>query len=274
MNDEIITLSLSEDRDVHTIMLDNFDRFAHVATSSVIGSRSSQQDAVKVDFYSYAEEGCMIAVLCDGMGGLSGGEKASSLCSAIVHDAFHGYDIQQGIPHFYRSVIVYADEQVKRQTACAGTTMVSVVLMEDSLYWASVGDSHLYVIRGEDIKCVTNDHNYLMLLNERVKNGEITQEEANSHPKREALVSYIGAGGVRYIDMNEKPFQLLDGDHIVLCSDGLYRSCSEEEIHRVVSRNGNNTQLAADELTALAISKNLKNQDNTTVVVISYESHR
>ena len=274
MNNEITPQPLSEEPDVCTIMLDDFDQMAHVATSSVIGSRSSQQDAVKVDYYSYAEEGRMIAVLCDGMGGLSGGEKASTMCSSIVYDAFHNYDISLGIPQFYRSAIAYADNQVTRETAGAGTTMVSVVLVDDCLYWASVGDSHLYVIRGEEIRCVTNEHNYLMLLNQRVKRGEITQEEANSHPKKEALVSYIGAGGVRYIDINERPFKLMDGDRIVLCSDGLYRSCSDEEIRRVVSEHGNNTQLAADGLTELALSKKYRNQDNTTVVVISYESHR
>lgn len=274
MNDEMITLSLPDEGDVHTILLDEFDSLAYVATSSVMGSRSSQQDAVKADIYSYAEEGRMIAVLCDGMGGLSGGEKASATCTSIVHDVFQTYNMEDGIPNFYRSVIPFADEQVCQLYPGAGTTMVSVALVDGMLYWASVGDSHLYVIRGDEIRCVTSDHNFSMILNERVKRGEITQEEADSHPKKEALISYIGAGGVRCIDLNDKPFPLQNGDCIVLCSDGLYRSCSEEEIHRVVRQNGNNTQLAADGLTELALSKKLKNQDNTTVVVIAYESHR
>lgn len=265
--------------DMHTVMLDEFDKSVNIGTSSIIGRRKEQQDAIKSDsYYSYAENGKAISVLCDGMGGLVGGEKASALCSSIVYDTFHSDTMFPSIPMFYKSVIFQSDEEVRmmktdegEQILGAGTTLASVVIDNDKLYWASVGDSHIYIIRGNDILCITKEHNFLMLLNEKVKRGEITQEEADNNPKKEALISYIGIGGVHYVDMNGTGFQLLNGDHIVLCSDGLYRSISEEEIKQIVCDFGTEPQQAAEALTSLALSKNLKNQDNTSVIVIGFQ---
>ncbi len=276
-NSNIYSNSASDD--LHTMMLDDYDKCLHIGTSSIIGRRSEQQDAIRADtYYSFIENGKAIAVLCDGMGGLTGGEKASALCSSIVFDTFHKYDNIPSIPMFYKSAIAYSDDEVRNLKAedgtsilNAGTTLVSVAIEDNDLYWASVGDSHIYIIRDNEIICVTTDHNYLMLLNERVKRGEITKEEAENNPKKEALVSYIGVGGVRYIDINNKPFKLTDGDYVVLCSDGLYRSVTETEIKQVVTKHGKETQIAAEALTSLALSKNLKHQDNTSVIVIQFQ---
>lgn len=265
--------------DMQTIRLDDYDRCVYVGSSSVVGRRDEQQDAIKADdFYAYIENGKAIAVLCDGMGGLSGGAKASAMCSSIVYDAFHSDKVFPSIPAFYKSVIFDSDDEVcllknddGSKISGSGTTLVSVVIDDDKLYWASVGDSRIYIVRGDQILCITKDHNYLMLLNEKVKRGEITEEEAQSNSKKEALISYIGIGGVRYIDMNSKAFQLSSGDYLVLCSDGLYRSLSEREIKEVVCNFGNETQHAAEALTELAMSKNIKNQDNTSVIVIGYQ---
>ena len=213
------------------------------------------------------------------MGGLSGGEKASKLCTSIVYDTFHSDKEFSSIPEFYKYVIYQADKSVATiesddgsRIAGAGTTLASVVIDDDELYWAGVGDSRIYIIRGEEILCITKDHNLLMLLNEQVKKGEITQEEADSNPKKEALISFIGIDGVRYVNMNNKGLKLMSGDYIVLCSDGLYRSLSEEEIRLIVRDFGMETQETAEALTSYAISKGYKNQDNTSVVVIGYQN--
>lgn len=279
MNENDI-FSDSTAEDLHTIILDENEMSLHIGESSIIGRRKDQQDTIMTDdSYHYLEEKKAISILCDGMGGLSGGKKASSLCSSIIYDAYHGQKNIESIPAFYKSMIAIADNEVNNlrgedgQTILgAGTTLTSVIIEEDNLYWASVGDSHIYIIRGQQILCITNEHNYLMLLNERVARGEITREEADSDPKKEALISYIGVGGVKYIDINIKPFKLLNGDYVILCSDGLYRSLTNEEIMQTALRYGENTQLAADTLTQMALNKNYKNQDNTSVIVINFKN--
>ena len=264
--------------DMQTLRLDEFDKVVYIGASSVIGRRKEQQDAVLADdSLSYVENGKAIAVLCDGMGGMNGGGMASSLCASIVFNTFHSGTQFPSIPAFFRAVIAEADDAVRMMRdengaliPGAGTTLAAVVIDDNQLYWASVGDSRIYIIRDDECLCITKDHNYLMLLNERVKRGELTQEEAESDPKKEALISYIGIGGVRYIDINSKGVSLLDGDMIILCSDGFYRTVPEEELLDVLFDCGQNTQETAEELTDLAISKNKRNQDNTSVIVLRY----
>ncbi len=262
----------------YTMMIDEQYKSVYVGISSVIGKRNGQQDTIKSDSCSsYANNGKMISVLCDGMGGLSGGERASTLCASIVYDTFHSGLKFVSIPTFFKSVIDESDEKVGllksndgAQSIKAGTTLASVVIDDNQLYWASVGDSRIYIIRNNNILCVTKDHNFSMILNEKVKRGEISREEAENDKQKEALISYIGIGGVRYIDMNGKGLCLADKDYIVLCSDGLYRSLSDIEIKEIVCCFGAETQQAAEALTSYALNKNFKNQDNTSVVVIAY----
>lgn len=266
--------------DMHTLQLDGVDRVVYIGASSIIGRRPEQQDTVRTDtYYDYLENESVISVLCDGMGGLSGGEKASALCASIVYDTFHSREEFPTVADFFRNVIYRADDEVSRLKAedgtllkKSGTTMVSVVIDGEKLYWASVGDSRIYIVRGKEIICATTDHNYMMLLNERVKRGEISREQADSDPKKEALISFIGMGGVQYIDLNVKPLLLADGDIIVLCSDGLYRSVTPQEIGATVTQFGEEPQIAAQKLTDLAMSKQKRHQDNTSVIVIRYKN--
>lgn len=246
-----------------------------VGMSSVIGRRESQQDAVAVSDPNptdFSEP--WFGILCDGMGGMSGGELASSLCIEMMLNAF--VENKSPIPEFFRNSIVSADIAVANIKDAngnylgAGSTFVGVVIQNNDLYWASVGDSHIYVLRDNEMALVTNEHNYMMELMKSVKRGEITLEEAKSNPKREALISYMGMGDVSLMDVIEKPFFLKRGDIILLSSDGLYRALSDEEIFNIIRMCGDNMQLAADQLTEYAMSKNFKYQDNTSVVLIKY----
>lgn len=259
---------------IKTIMLDDSSFSVAVGISSVIGNRNEQQDSVIADDdYALVEKGKFIAVLCDGMGGLSGGEKASNLCTAYVRDAFHSMEMTGDISDFYRMTIAECDNRVTKlrdengEPLKAGTTLASVVIKEQKLHWTSVGDSHIYFIRNNKIQCITNDHNYLMLLNEKVKRGEITQEQAYADPQKESLVSYIGIGGVKYMDLNASPFELQNGDYIILCSDGLYRSVNEEDIKNITYGIGDAKDVA-ECLTEFAMRAGKRHQDNTSVIVI------
>ncbi len=262
-----------------TLMLDGSRRCVVIGSSSVIGSRKEQQDTILTDKdYAYIQNKRVIATLCDGMGGLNGGAVASQISTAIIYQEFFKWQDVDNLPGFYTNVIPKIDDEVfslKNEDGSpmkAGTTLVSVIIKEDQLYWASVGDSHIYIIRNGEILCITEEHNYLKLLKEKVIRGEITEEEMNSNPQKEALISYIGMGGVKYIDINYKPFQLIEGDYIVLCSDGLYRTVEEKEMKSIIYSCGDDVNEAAKCLTDCAINKGKKNQDNTSVVVIEFST--
>lgn len=260
-------------------MEDNEKVNVYVGADSIVGRRADQQDTIKTDtFYDYLKNQRIISILCDGMGGLSGGKKASELCSSILYDEFHLNKEIESIPAFFKSMIYKADNAVKNlkddnnESLHSGTTMVCVIIEKDKLFWASVGDSRIYIIRKNQILSIVRSHNFNLLLQEKVKAGEITQAEASNNPKKEALISYIGIGGVRYVDMNGTPFYLMDKDCIILCSDGLYRSVTEQEIMNIVKRFGVDTRGASEALTNLAMSKGKPNQDNTSVIVIQFNN--
>lgn len=268
---------VEEDDPLATERIDLDQPMVSIGKASLIGMRKEQQDAIRTDdFDAYTENGRAIALLCDGMGGLSGGEQASNKCASMMFSAFHEMAPGTPIPRFFRTMIARADREVGAlrgpdgSALRCGTTMVGAAIENGGLYWASVGDSRIYLVRGEEIVCLTKDHNLMMLLSEQVKRGEITQEEADSNPKREALISFIGGGVVRCIDCPAKPIPLRDGDHVVLCSDGLYRSVSEEEIWQIVTAFQDTAAVAAQMLAEQAVNKRFPHQDNTSVIVMTY----
>ena len=244
---------------------------------SDIGKREYQQDTARVsESYVYIADRRIIGILCDGMGGLSGGELASGYCVEKLYEIFNTVNASEDIPRFYSLMIDKLDQQVKAMTNAdgkplgAGTTLVSVVIDDGRLFWASVGDSRIYLINDASTLCLTRDHNYRMVLESQVRKGLITAQDAMIHPKREALISYIGMGGVKCADISEKPFLLRGNDRLLLCSDGLYRSLSEEEMANIIRDAGDDMEGAARELVLTAIGKGKHHQDNTTAVVIKY----
>lgn len=244
---------------------------------SDIGKRSFQQDAARVsESYMYIAEQRIIAVLCDGMGGLTSGERASGYCVEKMYEIYGSVNAAKDIPRFYSMMIDTLDQQVSQMKTedgkplRTGTTLVSVIIDGGDLYWASVGDSRIYIISDTSAICLTRAHNYKMILDEQVRRGLITPQAAQSHPKREALISYIGMGSVKYSDISDKPFRLQCGDRILLCSDGLYRTLTDAEMARIIRDAGDDMESAARQLVQCALEKGRKNQDNTTAIVIKY----
>ena len=269
------------DEPLVTILIDAYPNRVQTGVATSVGQRKNQEDAAMVENdYIYVDTNKMIAILCDGMGGLSGGEIASKLCANTLYKDFRSSDVSENLDRFFKASIQKIDKIVaslknkNEKPLKAGTTLASAVVIGDKLYWASVGDSHIYLIRNNEMIQINIDHTYGVELDEKVKKGLMAKQEADSHPKREALTSFIGMGGVKHIDLNAKPFQLINGDHIVICSDGLYRSLDKEEIKDVILNSQSSIRDTANDLVSRAIAKGKKNQDNTTVVLVKYTDSR
>lgn len=269
----------SNEDPLYTVRIASSEPGIDVGLYSAVGDRAGQQDAARVsDDYYYARTNTAFAVLCDGMGGLSGGERASQLSVTALYETFqrlHELPAQE-IQQFYKTMIRRLDAMVhglkdeSGNLLGAGTTLTSIFLQGEQLYWSAVGDSRIYLLHGDTIQCLTEDHNYYKLLKERVKRGLISREEADREPKKEALISYIGIGGVEYINLCENPITLQKGDCVLLCSDGLYRTLSEAEILHILHTATEPMSVAAQRLVDAAIAKHKRHQDNTTVVVLKF----
>lgn len=248
------------------------------ASYSVIGDRPHQEDAVYISIEEQPEEqaGRVLAVVCDGMGGMAHGGLASATAVQMLRDAFEQVrqEDEVNIPNFFISGIKSIDRTVyeipKENDRGSGTTMVSVIIENNHLYWASVGDSRIYIWHGGKIKQITRDHNYMMRLQEMVEQGLLSQEDANTNRQREALISFLGIGDVSLMDLNSDPFELQDGDIVLLSSDGMTKVLSEDQIADILQEEIS-VQEKARKLVETAVNINVRLQDNTTVAVLQYQ---
>lgn len=245
------------------------------AVYSIIGHREYQQDFAGL----LVEQNQALAVVCDGMGGLNGGERASRDAVAGLLSDYRKNPPKERLAEFLcaeaarMDEIVYGLRDKKGAPLKAGSTVVSVIVQDGMLYWMSVGDSRIYVLRGDSMVPVTRDHNYRRELEEALARGDISKEqfEKESHTRRaEALTNYLGMGGLRRIEWNAQPFCLEDGDEILLCSDGLYKSLDEHQIKAMLLDNRVSVRVAARRLVRMALDQAVKSQDNTTVILLAY----
>lgn len=244
-----------------------------IGASSVLGTRKTQQDSFYVT--KVPSDKFAFAIVCDGMGGLAGGELASS--SAIVHikeqvnSKMDIYSLKEAMHNATISANAAVRELRTEEGTYVkcGTTMVAVSIKEGKMNWLSVGDSKIYLLRGNVMSTLTNEHNYKFMASCRENDNSFI---FNQDIRPDALVSFLGAESLTYIDINPEPMELLDGDTVILCSDGLYKSLTEEQIKVIFSYEYENLQKAAEFLTTAATMEARVHQDNTTVIVLKYKN--
>lgn len=247
-----------------------------VACSASIGTREYQQDYALVPSFTAIESKRYMCVLCDGMGGMEQGGIASQTAAEYLDEAFSSADpgidyiefLIDKITEANKSVVNLKDENGSQIET--GSTLTTIIVDDGKLYWASVGDSRIYLFRSGQLSQLTTDQNYGTILLNQLNQGQITIEQANAHPLKDALTSYIGMGKDPEINISQQAIQLHEDDIIVMCSDGLYRSLEDEETSRILADNKNNIPLAAYMLIQAVTEKEYANQDNTTVILAKY----
>ena len=238
------------------------------AQKSIIGRRDEQQDSCFV----LHGGGKVFSAVCDGMGGHEHGRAAGAAAAATMKQLYLSKTDEEPYPDFFVRAIDILDEKVlslkksEEPKLSAGTTMLAVAIEGGDLFWLSVGDSRLYIIRGGSIARVTRDHNYFLSLDQMLKNGTIDEDDYNGEAALgERLISYIGMGGVQIFDVNDIPFKLLPCDVVLLCTDGLYRAVQDDEILDMASN-----RCPDEAICALIDESGSIYDDNTTCVIIKY----
>jgi serine/threonine protein phosphatase PrpC len=198
--------------------------------------------------------------VADGMGGHRGGEVASHLALETVEEL-----AQQGEGTLADQVreanrAVFAKSQGDRSVNGMGTTLTAARVLEDSVLLAHVGDSRAYLLRAGAMRQLTDDHT---LVNRMLKAGEITPAEAEVHPHRNVLTRALGTEPEVEVDTDE--VALMDGDRLLLCSDGLFGMLTEDQIQAICEADPD-PQKAADRLVRAA--NRAGGVDNITVLVL------
>jgi protein phosphatase len=247
-----------------------------------LGGREEQQDAYACfdQTVKAVPHAGYVAIVADGMGGMRLGKEAAEAAVRAFLDAYAEKTEEETIPDALRravfranaSVLELADEHGVRGDA--GTTLIAAVIQGDELYWISVGDSRIYRLDGQSITQLNKEHNLKSKLERLAAQGLVGEEEANAHLQRDALLSYIGIEELTEIDMSPAPMKLLPDCCILLCSDGLYRTLSGDEI--LSATWSSQPREIARNLVKAVMDKRKQHQDNVTAVTLTLhdENHQ
>ena len=179
-----------------------------------------------------------LAVIADGMGGYEGGQEASRLAVETIRDVYENAiqdDPQASLLEAFATAHQRIQSYAQRHPELhgMGTTCTALVIRERQLYFAHVGDSRLYLVRGATISRLTRDHSYVARL---VESGIVRPEDAEKHPQRHILTGALGAGMEVAVDGAEQVLTLQDGDDLLLCTDGLWGVVTEQELENAAGK--------------------------------------
>lgn len=218
--------------------------------------------------------GHKLAILADGMGGHQAGDVASQMAVNNLGASWQESDIstpEKAAQWFIKviqkeNVNIYEKGQSQPEYLGMGTTIVGAILMDNSFTLANIGDSRAYLIRNNELLQLTEDHS---LVNELVKSGEITREMAANHPRKNVLTRSLGMPNAVEVDVASH--QWVEGDYLLLCSDGLTNMVPEKDILSILSAEG---QLEEKVNTLISSANNAGGLDNITVLVIHFNDQK
>ncbi|HEX9985271.1 MAG TPA: Stp1/IreP family PP2C-type Ser/Thr phosphatase [Thermoanaerobaculia bacterium] len=227
------------------------------------------------DFGTYttsAEErdshpGGRLLVVADGMGGHRGGATASKLAAETVKAQYLGSETSDIAVALKESLVranarIFSEAQANPDLRGMGTTTSALVIRDRDAWLAHVGDSRIYLVRGDELRQLTDDHS---LVASMVREGLLTRVEAENHPRRNVLQRSMGVAEEVEIDVRG-PMGIEEGDIFILCSDGLHGVVKEEELQEIAKLP---IEAAADEYLRRALSRGAP--DNVTVIVAAVE---
>lgn len=235
------------------------------------GARAYQEDNFEIVSRNGSDGGEWIGVLCDGMGGHAAGDRASRIA---VDAAIASLTASPGQAPEKR--LVRALEEANRDVRRAvkgdaelkgmGCTFVAVILAAGKLNWISVGDSPMWVIDNQRLIRRNADHSLKSRLAEQVRRGELTEEEAARHPRRNALISAVMGEEIEIYDIGVADFS--PGQVLLIASDGV-ETLSEPEILKT-ALGGSGAVGMAEAILGAVKERATPKQDNTTIVIALY----
>lgn len=235
-----------------------------VSATNVGNYRKNNEDSY------FVNESKNLYILADGMGGHLAGEKASKMATEIIASDFENAkevnSLEDAIEILSSSIRdanreIFNSSEENEDYRGMGTTVSTGIILGDVLIYSNVGDSRVYKIN-KDIEQITRDDSFVNYLKEI---GEITEEEAKNHPKKNVLTKAVGT--TADIDVSVNTLKIEEGDIFLFCSDGLTNMIPDEEIFKIIKEN--TPEVAKDKLLDLALKNG--GMDNITFILVFNE---
>lgn len=213
-----------------------------------------------------------LLAVADGMGGHKAGEVASAIAIDHLHDEFdklETFGTKENAIDWLRNIVVEINNKIFDYTSKnpdskgMGTTLVVTIKTNDYILYGNIGDSSGYVMKNEKLHKVTKDHTLVNLL---VSTGELTEEEAKYHPRKNVLMRALGANDPIEIDIFDVDTSVKG---LFLCSDGLTNMLTDEQIEKILNSN-----LSIEEAVVKLIRKSNSRggTDNISIAYLKKES--
>ena len=235
------------------------------------GPRPENQDravAITPDNAALINKKGVLMIVCDGVGGLQGGQKAADAASMAALTAYYdeaaGNEPQQAMRYAIEqaNVAVHAEAIQTPAAASMATTIVMTVALGSQLYVANVGDSRAYLFSNGHLEQLSTDHSWVA---EQVRLGAMTKEEARHSTMRNLVTRSLGSAANNTPAFSQRAMQV--GDRVVLCTDGVHGVVTDDDMALLLKRHPS-AGAAADAILAQALENNTA--DNVTVAVMDY----
>lgn len=214
----------------------------------------------------------IIAILADDIGGLDQERRAARLAVDELRRVYRDQDGAEGVAGALMQALEAANDVVCRvaeqapRKAALGASLLAGVLHVDGLYWISVGDARLYLLRDAELVELTREQTVARHLRTRVMHGELTLAEAARAPERVGLASWLGVDPIPSIDLTYRPFPALPGDRLLLVSNGIYSALSPAQLAATLAKP---PQQAAETLVDLAAGPTRGDHDGLHAIVLA-----
>lgn len=249
--------------------------FLEIDNFQGIGKRRCQEDSFYVANYnnkSAIDEKGFMAVVADGMGGMSNGAEMSAVVTLAAKEYYDNYLVvfKDKVSEALVSMLNYIDKKAKQlqdetDEDESGSTLLAVLIRENKMYFLTVGDSRIYLFREGKLLQLNREHNIKSKMLERLAKEEIDMEFYEDITGKSGLTSYIGIPELTLYDLSVKPLFLQTEDVILLASDGVFGTLPETKIIEILSGDGKD--MGKKMRSAIEEANNPK-QDNYTGVII------
>ncbi len=247
------------------------------------GRRDHQEDSLAVDFSRGAGYGFI--VLADGMGGHAAGDIASKIVVTEIFSELkmHAGDpamLEDNIGNILRAATECANDSVasyaRRRPGVQGmgSTLVAPVVINNRLYWISVGDSPLYLFRGNRLFRLNEEHSLARRMDRMVRKGEMDPGEAEQHPDRQCLTSVLIGDPIPEVDCRDVPVELRDHDIVIAASDGLQFLTEPQIAQLIYEHRHHNGEEISNELLKEIDDLDDPEQDNVAICVLKVKTPR
>lgn len=243
-----------------------------VGMAQTIGARENQQDSMYCSDWNdknvLVSRGVLAAV-ADGIGGLKNGDTASSTAVKTMRARFAAAPAFGDLSGRLLELCMEAHKEVvalnRQNKASCGTTLVAALLSGWNMTFLSIGDSRIYLYRAGTFLQLNREHVL------RIKHQEqqaLNQEKEHASSKPEALTSFVGKEDLRLIDRSVRPIRLVPGDKLLMMSDGVFGTLSDEELLGMVRLS---PQAGAEAIIQKVNDKKKPYQDNASVLMIGVQ---